>query len=334
MSYPEFQSDLSKAVFDYYKITFDEVWVEPIMTVLTPLFPEYDWIKKRGRNNYINAYELAVSDNLLAARLDFGGSAQNNTAQLEVKGYISQQVKDIMDKVFKDIPHIKPRPKRFDACLNWEEENLFDTIYPAMIEYAKQKDLFFEPYGNGWEGKGKRLNKGRSLYVGYRGTDWTLYVILYEKGKQMGLNPDWIRFEVRFRPPSENAEYWKSPTPQMLFHIQWVQELMEWLTIPMGGRLPIGHVKKPSSLHSKQASLVRQYGNTLREMALNAGSKEAFADVLLDAIQFDFNNPNAPVTKPKTAKMLRTEEFEDSLVSLAPDDDLLSTSINEVFSML
>ena len=297
MKFSQFTPDLQNSRFDYYRATFDEAYIEPLMHALSVRFPDYQWIQLgRGHNYYQSAWKFMRSEDDELLRIEFGGESQKKTAQVECKGFEAQDLYEVLYKLKTDVSGFDYKVKRVDSCINWEEEGLFDVISNAMIKFATDKGIYIEKLGIAWEGAGKGKD-GRTLYLGSRKNS-IIHVCLYEKGLTMGgMYPNWIRLEPRYAPEDMGCLTAVELKPVDIFRIGWVAEMLNYILIDLGGSLPVGRLKRVTSKDQKLFNCVRQYGKLLRELAAEAQYKQAFADILLDAMKMEL--PDTPPIQHK-----------------------------------
>jgi hypothetical protein len=169
------------------------------------------------------------------------------------------------------------RVTRADACEDWVQAGLFDRLSRVLIEYAEGNRVRINQQGD-WV-----RHQERTLYLGSQTS--VVQLVLYEKGYQVGGDPDWVRLEVRVRPKKGAGFDVAQWPPGKLFEAsRWVVEALERIGWDHLQAESIGTVWRPSDQERARRALLAQYGRTLREWADELGSYEALAQELAEAL--------------------------------------------------
>lgn len=121
-----------------------------------------------------------------------------------------------------------------------------------------------------------RQEKGRTYYVGAASSDRRVRV--YEKGIQLGENPDWVRVELQYRPKGKPAKEWAFKAS--------LDELSNSSRVFVALRANQGFYSPPlyeRSGREPMIALARQYGRTLQEH-----TPEAYR-IILDYLRNDWS---------------------------------------------
>nr|WP_015062103.1 replication initiation factor domain-containing protein [Pseudomonas syringae]AFK89818.1 hypothetical protein [Pseudomonas syringae] len=158
-------------------------------------------------------------------------------------------------------------PTRLDACVDWVEEGLFDSLSQALRKFAIDRRLKIGMVGD-WE-----RNVGRTLYLG--GKTSIVQVCLYEKGAEQqakgasGAPSDWVRLEVRLtgmkRPQRDLIASWEDPS--LVFGVGWMADVCKLIGFEELQRTALGTVWRRSDEERAFYALVNQYGPLLKRMA-------------------------------------------------------------------
>lgn len=163
------------------------------------------------------------------------------------------------------------RPTRVDACLDWEEDGLFDSLAKALIGFAQQgKGLAINQQGDWVRGE------GRTLYLGSK--DSPVRLVLYEKGYEQGGEAprNWVRLEVRVRPKKEHRQSVARWEPADAFGAGWVADACKVINLAELQKRTVGTTWKRSDDERARYALMAQYGKTLMRWAAEHESPEAF----------------------------------------------------------
>jgi hypothetical protein len=120
---------------------------------------------------------------------------------------------------------------------------------------------------------------GRTIYLGAPSS--YVQARLYEKGKQLGSHPDWVRLEIQVRPSGEGKSNLASVEAAQLFSVcPWTRALSERVGIPELEAVRIRDPKHPADDERALEYMVRQYGGLLRRTEERLGSWEAVSELL------------------------------------------------------
>ena len=153
---------------------------------------------------------------------------------------------------------------RADACIDWIEPGLFDELTTYFRHYAEQKKLTIEMMGDWHRGT------ARTIYIGSRSS--TCQLVIYEKGCQLGADPNWVRMEVRVKPKGARREWVSTWTADELFAASaWLTEALHNLGFHTFEARSLGTVYKPSDEARARLYLAKQYGGVITRWADELG---------------------------------------------------------------
>ena len=158
------------------------------------------------------------------------------------------------------------RVARADVAEDYSGEGAWDRLSGMCLEVADKHHIEVEHAGDH-----HRAIKGRSFYLGGRTS--VVREICYEKGKQIGGDPNHVRLELRVRPGSRDAKYRAAALqPAELYGAsRWSAELALRLGNPEVSRMSLGTVYRADDIERARKALFRQYGATLRGIASEFG---------------------------------------------------------------
>jgi hypothetical protein len=109
---------------------------------------------------------------------------------------------------------------------------------------------------------------------------------LYEKGKQLGVDPDWARFEIEVKPKGKARYHCASLNPPEFFGCSsWGAVMGSHLQVSDLRRIPSGSIYSPSRLQEKAVNMAKQYGPTLLGLLELCGGYEAdFGRYVVDLV--------------------------------------------------
>jgi hypothetical protein len=161
----------------------------------------------------------------------------------------------------------KHRVARADVAEDYTGEGTWDRLSKLCFKVADDHGVKTEHAGDWHTGVA-----GRSVYLG--GRQSVAREICYEKGKQIGGDPNHVRMELRVRPATRAAKYQASQaTPVELYGAaRWSQDLCVRLGQPEVARLSLGTVYRDEDVQRARRSLLRQYGAVLQGLETECGS--------------------------------------------------------------
>jgi len=249
-----------ESYFDWYQGTFsDEITLDYLKPKLLDHYSFADLVSCKPQvRQYSRAVNLQRGDHVLV-HLCWGG-CNGQGLHFKATGYTGQ--------LFFEFLRINRLSKyalsRADVRMDSKEVGIFDYMDRVATKFAIQNNIVTNTQGDWKTGK-----LGRTLYIGSKSSK--AQIRIYEKGKQLKSNPEWARLEIQVRPPKkhdkercaiwEPSDFW-SVVP---WTHRFINTLMVDKTIP--DVLPIKTVWNKSSHQQKVSNMVRQYGNTLEDLA-------------------------------------------------------------------
>jgi len=255
------------ARFDWYTASIDA----PADHVIGSLESAFDLSEVRPstpKNGYERAYNVVRGDTVLA-RIQFGGDSVGTRVWASASGDRAEAFAGVVREHFKDHSLL-----RADVAVDYDEPCAWDSLSGLAIQTADAFKLKVRHVGDF-----HREQDGRTLYIGSRSS--AAMERLYEKGKQLGQSPDWVRLELEFKPQNARAKqvYAQATPEQMYMATKWTRHIWEVLNGPSSSIRPAapGTVRQPSDDDRALEFMAKQYGNVLRrKLAALGGDVESF----------------------------------------------------------
>ncbi|MNZ81807.1 Replication initiation factor [compost metagenome] len=258
--------------FDWYQAT---VYVpEPshggLAGELVKAWDLADFAPDRGMHGYLHGAKVVRGDRTLC-RVWWGG---NPGVNITCSGEDSPVLAELLQRL--GLPF---GVTRADACCDWVEPGLFDSLAGHLIAFAQDKTISINQQGDWVRGQ------ARTLYLG--SPQSPVRLVLYEKGYEQGGDApkDWVRLEVRVKPKREHriaVGRWK---PEELMVCGWVADALAVLGWDQLQKRAVGTVWRPSDDERSRAALLRQYGAVMDRWATEIGGWDALGPVLLGHLE-------------------------------------------------
>lgn len=150
---------------------------------------------------------------------------------------------------------------RMDMC----DPAAWEYLYSLSADFALARKIKTNSVGDWLTGE-----KGRTFYIGSKTS--VVQTRIYEKGKEAGGNPDWVRLEAQVRPSKADqklkAAMWSSHD-FFVHSSRWLADYYQKVLLEDHGRpeIHLGTVWSKSDAEKALTACVRQYGNRLLELA-------------------------------------------------------------------
>ena len=167
------------------------------------------------------------------------------------------------------------RVTRVDVAEDYAAPGVWDELVSVVLELADRHELKVRHVGDF-----HRQEDGRTVYVGAPSSVGRVRV--YEKGLQVGGDPDWVRVELVARPSRREARVAMAAlSPPACWGVtSWCAELAEELGAEAVARFKAGTVYQPGNVERARAALLHQYGKTLTGWADEAGGWSQLGEVI------------------------------------------------------
>ena len=259
------------ARFDWYQGTVQQVSQVSHSAVAAGLlrcFDLADLAPSTPRNGYTKAAEVRRGDRVLARLMWEGNPGVHVIGSGENAPAVAEYLRGM---------GVKHRVTRADACEDWIEPGLFDSLSGALIRYAKGTRIQINQQGDWVRGQ------SRTLYLGARSS--TSQLVLYEKGYEAGGDKNWVRLESRVYPKGEHGLRVAKWTPGECFGASaWMVEALTCIGWDHLQAQSVGTIYRPSDVERARAALLTQYGAILERWALDAGGWDSLGPVLSESL--------------------------------------------------
>jgi hypothetical protein len=236
--------------FDYYSGTVDRQAVQ-VVDVLSKGLDMVDVVPLTGNRHYRKGFKVVRGESTLSNVFFENVSGSTETLFTGKSSFAA----DVAGRIRSAFP--SHSVTRADVCEDFDSPGSFDTLMQGLLPIADQFNISVSHQGD-WH----RGINGRTLYFGSR--DSVFYARLYEKGKQLGVSPDWARFEIEVRPQGKGRlQASKLTEPEFFGCSTWGIAMGEHLSISDLRRVPVGSLYSKLPLEKKIDNLCKQYGPTI-----------------------------------------------------------------------
>jgi hypothetical protein len=247
--------------FDWYGATCD-AGPDEVLGEITREFDLVSPVPSRGMWGYERAASIKRGDRVLATVM-WEGHDSSGTGGCYVQGTGREAVPIA---AFLRTRRWSHRVSRVDVAEDYTGDGTWERLSTLTLAVADEHRVKVEHAGD-WH----RGEAGRTLYVG--GRQSVVRECVYEKGKQLGTDPNHVRMELRVRPQGRGKALAATATPIQLYgSSRWSRDLAARLGVPEIQRLSLGTVYREEDKLRARQSLLRQYGLTLRGLEKDCGS--------------------------------------------------------------
>lgn len=154
---------------------------------------------------------------------------------------------------------------RADVCVDTVDPEAFERLIHYQKGFVNQHKMKQDQAGD-WAVDGSPA--GRTFYVGSRKSGSQAFTRTYEKGKQLGANPLWVRFELECRPQSGESKRALAGAPpwHVLQSVKWVRTLLAGMYEFAAFQIATTSISTTWTATDDQKAylaLIRQYGKRL-----------------------------------------------------------------------
>lgn len=222
-----------------------------------------------GRWGYATTATLRSPEGDVAALVYYGGSQLWPSVQ--GSGAASTAVADALRA------GMRHRVSRADSALDWCGEGAWESLFETCKALADERHLVL-----GTAGDWVRGEKGKTLYVGSKSS--AVFLRLYQKGLQLGEDPNWVRAELVIRPQKEGRWAVAGMSPDEVWGLSpWARELRAALTGLSVPRRVMTTWSKGDDDRALQV-MFHQYGAVLARKWHRIGSDDGFMRYVLEAL--------------------------------------------------
>lgn len=252
------------AEFDWYAATVRGGDPGEVVAELVRGLDLVDARPGKPMHGFEDGAEIVRGDRVLA-RVWWGG---NPGVHIQATGENAREVSPVVRTKFPS-----HRVSRVDACTDWVQGGLFDQVAAKLIGYATANGISINQQGDWCRGE------ARTLYLGSKHSP--VRVVLYEKGYESGGDLNWVRLEVRVRPKGDARAMVALWEPRDCYSASpWLVEALSVIGWEELEPQSVGTVWRPSDAERARAAMLRQYGATLRGLAVEVGGWQQLGDWL------------------------------------------------------
>jgi len=177
--------------FDWYQASIPNVHPETIMEAISKLEFYGDWEQIRPMKNYDAAAAFVVGTET-RFKINYGGQNEEFGANVVGSGTSAQALADVVRERFPI-----HRVSRLDSCEDYYHRDAYDYLRKVALKIGKTHRVqcreIVKPLSES--------DDGRTLYLGSQTSAVSMRI--YEKGKQLQSDPEWVRAELQIRPQKE-----------------------------------------------------------------------------------------------------------------------------------
>jgi DNA relaxase NicK len=267
--------------FDWYQASIPNVPPEVVMQALARSEYYGDWEQIRPMKNYDSAAAFVVG-NETRFKINFGGQNEEHGPNIVGSGACAQVLADVVREHFP-----AHRVSRLDSCEDYYHPDAYDYLRKIALKIGKENRVqcreIVKPL--------KDSDDGRTLYLGSQTSAVSLRI--YEKGKQLQTDAEWVRAELQIRPQKEQKALMAMLDPTEVWgSSKWSHQM----GLQLGKRdlqRVEAQVYQPSDHERTYRWMLRQYGPLLRAMQAIHGSPEAVGAQIF----YDLDHPEGEASK-------------------------------------
>ncbi len=247
--------------FDWYGATV-EAQPEEVLGDITRQFDLVSPYPSRGMWGFERAVEIKRGDTVMATVM-WEGHDSSGTGGCYVQGTGRHAMPIAAFLRTRRYPH---RVSRVDVAEDYTGDGTWDRLSTLTLAVADTHQVKVEHAGD-WH----RGEAGRTIYLG--GRESVVRECVYEKGKQLGTDPNHVRMELRVRPKGPGKAIASRASPLDLYgSSRWSRDLAERLGKPDVARLSVGTVYREDDAIRARQWMLRQYGTVLCGLEAELGS--------------------------------------------------------------
>jgi hypothetical protein len=246
--------------FDWYGASVS-AGPDEVLGEIVGAFDEAKISRTRGMHGYMQGAHVKRDETVLATIFWEGRGFGAGGCYVQGTGQHAAPVAKFLRSL--DAPH---RVSRADVAEDYTGAGTWDLVSRTLLSVADKHGVKVEHAGDHHRGV-----DGRSLYLG--GRQAVTRAIGYEKGKQLGTDPDHVRIELRVRPQGEGKSLAAKALPEQLYgSSRWSRDLGDRMGRPDIARLSLGTIYREEDIARSRRALLKQYGATLRGLETECGN--------------------------------------------------------------
>lgn len=267
--------------FDWYQASIPNVAPQVVMEAISKGDYYGDWEQIRPMKNYDAAAAFVVG-NETRFKINFGGQNEEHGPNIVGSGACAQVLADVVREHFP-----VHRVSRLDSCEDYYHADAYDYLRKLALKIGKEHRVqcreIVKPL--------KDSDDGRTLYLGSQTSAVSMRI--YEKGKQLQTDSEWVRAELQVRPQKEQKAM------MAMLDATEVWGLAKW-SHEMGVQLGKRDLKRVDAQVYQQSDherayrfMLKQYRRVLENMLASHGSPEAVGAQIF----YDLEHPEGEASK-------------------------------------
>lgn len=249
--------------FDWYQASIPNVPPEVVMEALAKCDYYGDWEQIRPMKNYDAAAAFVVG-NETRFKINYGGQNAEHGPNVVGSGGCAQVLADVVRERFP-----AHRVSRLDSCEDYYHKDAYNYLRKLALKIGKEHRVqcreIVKPLTDS--------DDGRTLYLGSQTSAVSMRI--YEKGKQMQTDAEWVRAELQVRPQKDQKSLMALLNPTEVWGLaKWSHEM----GVQLGQRdlkRVDAQVYQPSDHDRAYRFMLKQYRRVLESMLASHGSPEA-----------------------------------------------------------
>lgn len=249
--------------FDWYQASIPGAAPEVVMDALASADFYGEWEQTKPLRNYDSAAAFVVG-NEARFKINFGGQNAEHGPNVVGSGSSAQVLADLVRERFP-----AHRVSRLDSCEDYFHPDAYEYLRLAALKIAKDQRVrcreIVKPLTHS--------DDGRTLYLGSETSAVSMRI--YEKGKQLGRETEWVRAELQVRPQKDIKRFASMLNPTEVWGLsKWSLAMAQQLGKTDLKRVDM-QVYQPSDHERAYRFMLRQYRRVLDQMLACHGSPEA-----------------------------------------------------------
>lgn len=249
--------------FDWYQASIPGVPPEVVMEALASVDFYGDWERTKPLRNYDAGAEFVVGGQT-RFKINYGGQNAEHGANVIGSGQSAQALADIVRDRFPS-----HRVSRLDSCEDYFHVDVYEYLREEALKIARQQRVkcreIVKPISDS--------DDGRTLYLGSETS--AVCMRIYEKGKQLGREKDWVRAELQVRPQKDVKSVMAYLDPVQVWGLsKWSHAMAVQLGNTDLKRVDV-QIYQPSDHDRAYGFMLKQYRRVLETMLASHGSPEA-----------------------------------------------------------
>ena len=246
------------------------------MSALQAANPHGDWEQMRPLKNYDAAAAFVVGSDT-RFKIHFGGQNAEHGPNVIGSGAAADDLAMLIRDRFP-----AHRVSRVDSCEDYHHPDAYDYLRRAALKIAAQQRVncreITKPIPDS--------DDGRTLYLGAQSSPVSMRI--YEKGKQLGVDGNWVRAELQVRPQKDVKRVVSMLDATDVWGLSKWSHAMALQLGKKGLQRVDAQVYEQSDHDRAYRFMLKQYRRVLEQMLASHGSPEAVgAQIFYDLDHMD-----------------------------------------------